>query len=176
MNKVLPSPKHGPIKTCPTQVVVNVSSGLCCWLLGTGRWTSPNDIMALVSAFTRSVPWNRHAVFPFLRNPTITHCFLFRWGEVAILQLLHMAPPGLVIYPGTVKNWMHLLNACHTPILLQTHIFWSLTKNLRCSCWPPVETYGLIKSSLVLIFWPRRSCAGLRSVVACGTDWYVGTY
>ena len=38
----------------------------------------------------------------------------------------------------------------------------------------PLVTSGLIRSSLVLTFRPSNSCAGLRAVVACGADRYVG--
>ena len=51
---------------------------------------------------------------PPFRNNTITSCFLFGWGKVAIPQLLHTAPSGLVIYFDHVKNWTRLLNDCAT--------------------------------------------------------------
>ena len=48
------------------------------------------------------------------RNNTITSCFLYGWGKVAIPQLLHVAPSGLVIYFHPEKNWTRSLNDCAT--------------------------------------------------------------
>lgn len=82
-------------------VVINFGSGLGLgWLLRTE--------LALPSARSLELQASRVSLS---QEQTII-CFLSRWGKVAILQFLHKAPPGLVIY--LVKRWTRSLSDCAT--------------------------------------------------------------